>query len=182
MRKMRGLPSALLGASLMLGGAVPAAASCAPPASVADNAARAVAVVYGTVTATGGGSLTMRVDRVLKGDIRTPVQVFVGPARGGAFAPTVTSVDYSATVGSDQVLYLIRGTDGELETNACIGSHPGRPDARESAFFGPGTVPVEQPDAAALTWAFVALCIVAVVIAIAVRRRVLARRRAAGPG
>lgn len=120
----------------------PAAASCAPPAPVADNAARAVAVVHGTVTRVGDGSLTLRVDRVLKGSVGGTVVVFVGPGRGGAGGTSVaTSVDYAAAVGSDHVLYLIRGDDGALETNACIGSHAGPPNAAETALFGAGTSP-----------------------------------------
>jgi hypothetical protein len=120
----------------------PAAASCAPPTPVADNAARAVAVVHGTVTDVGPGSLTLRVDRVLKGSVGGTIVAFVGPGRGGAGGTAVaTSVDYAATVGTEHVLYIIRGDDGQLETNACIGSHAGPPNAEETAHFGAGTTP-----------------------------------------
>lgn len=93
--------------------------------------------MYGTVTEVSPGTMTLRVDRVLKGQVGSTLRVFVGPGRGGS----VTSVDYPdigrpAQVGSDHVLYLTRGGDGQLETNACVGSHPGPPDASEVAFFG----------------------------------------------
>jgi hypothetical protein len=137
MRGLIGLLSVLAVSILFL---TPVAASCAPPAPVADNAARAVAVVHGTVTGVGSGSLTLQVDRVLKGSVGTTVVVFLGPGRGGAGGTAVaTSVDYAAAVGTEHVLYLIRGDDGQLETNACIGSHAGPPTADEVAFFGAGT-------------------------------------------
>jgi hypothetical protein len=128
---MRLIFAVLVAASLSLLAARPAAASCALPASAADNTARAVAVIHGAVTQAGGGALTVRVDRVLKGQASAEIRVFVGPARGAA-----TSVDYAATQGSDHVLYLIRGSDGQLETNACIGSHSGQATADETATFG----------------------------------------------
>lgn len=132
--------------------ASPAAASCRPPASVAENAARAVAVIYGTVTESGGGALTLRIDRTLKGPVGGTVRVFVGPGRGGGSGTMVaTSIDYpdfsgrSVPIGSDHVLYLIRGGDDQLETNACIGSHAGPPDAAETAFFASATAPSVLP-------------------------------------
>ena len=116
----------------------PAAASCGPTASTPVNAARAEAVIYGTITDVGAGTITVRVVRVLKGQVGSSVRVFVGPSRGEG----ATSVDYpdigrSPQIGSDHVLYLVRGGDGQLETNACVGSHAGPPDASEVAFFGP---------------------------------------------
>lgn len=120
--------------------ATPAVASCAPAAPMSERAARAAAVVYGAVTATDAASLTLRIDRSLKGQLAGSVRIFVGPGRGGASGTAVaTSVDYRVAVGSDQVLYVIRGDDGALETNACIGSHSGPPDAEEIAFFGAAT-------------------------------------------
>lgn len=142
---MRFLAVALLAIASALGRATPAAASCAPAASLADNAARAVAVVYGTVLSTDAGALILRVDRTLKGTIASPLRVYVGPGRGGGGSAVMTSIDYRAAAGSDHVLYLIRGEDGELETNACIGSHPGPPDASEVAFFGAAAAPAASP-------------------------------------
>ena len=106
----------------------PAAASCAAPAPTPENAARAEAVVDGTVTNVSAGAVTLRVDRVLKGQVGRSVRVFgtVG----------LTSIDYRAELGSDHVLYLVRRADGQLETNACIGSHTGPPNASEGTFFG----------------------------------------------
>lgn len=120
----------------------PAAASCAPPASVEENAERAVAVVYGRVTERTDHTITVEVERVLKGSADGTIVVLLGPGRDGAF----TSVDYSGSermgeapaIGSDHVLYLVEGQDGALETNACGGSHPGPPAADEEAYFGSG--------------------------------------------
>ncbi len=114
----------------------PAAASCPGPAPIQENAARAEAVVYGTVTQVSAsavtdvsaGAATLRVDRVLKGQVGSSVRVF-GIAG-------LTTIDYRAELGSDHVLYLARRADGQLETNACVGSHAGPPDASEGAFFG----------------------------------------------
>jgi hypothetical protein len=115
---------------------------------VAENAGRAVAVVYGTVTASDAAALTVRVGRALKGQVANPVRVFAGPSRvGGPGTAVATSVDYTAAVGSEHVLYLIRGADGQLETNACIGSHAGPPDAAELAFFGAGSASSAAPQA-----------------------------------
>lgn len=129
----------------------PAAASCFVRASTPENAARAAAVVYGTVTDASAGALTLRVDRVLKGQIGSSVRVFVGPGREGVGGTAVmTSVDYPnlgarAEVGSDHVLYIVLGADGQLETSACIGSHPGPPDASEVTFFGLATASATPP-------------------------------------
>lgn len=106
----------------------PAAASCATLAPTPANAARAEAVVYGTVTDVSAGAVTLRVDRVLKGQVDRSVRVF-GTAG-------FTSIDYRAELGTDHVLYMVRRADGQLETNACIGSHAGPPDATEVTFFG----------------------------------------------
>ena len=88
--------------------------------------------MYGTVTDASAGAVTLRIDRVLKGQIGSSFRVFYGPGRevGG------TSIDYRPDLGSDHVLYIVRGADGQLETNVCIGSHPGPPDASEVTFFG----------------------------------------------
>jgi hypothetical protein len=181
--------TALLMGSLF---AAPAAASCAPPASVAENAARAVAVIHGTIIQAQAGALTVRVDRALKGSLAGSLRVFAGPGRGGAGGSAVaTSVDYPdlggpAAVGSDHVLYLIRGTDGELETNACIGSHPGAPSPDERTFFGAGTAPgrgtsapepLTPPETALsivnvlLIWLLASLAVAGGAIALARRRR-----------
>jgi outer membrane lipoprotein SlyB len=142
MKKMRLISAALLVVALSLLVAAPAAASCAPPTTVAENANRATAVVYGTVTDAGGGAVTLRVDRVLKGQVGATIRAFVGPGRGGGGGtPVATSIDYSAAAGSDHVLYLMRVADGQLEANACNGSHAGPPDPAELAFFGNSTSP-----------------------------------------
>jgi len=134
---MRLLATLLFAAALTLVTGTLATASCRPPVPLADQAAAAVSVIHGTVTAVGGGALTVRVDRVLKGEATTASRVFVGPGRGGA----ATSVDYTAGPGSEQVLYLTRSTDGELETNACLGNHAGPVTNAELAHFGAGRAP-----------------------------------------
>lgn len=127
----------------------PATASCAPPASVFENAERAVAVLYGSVTGQGQGSVTVRVDLALKSSVTSPVIFFMGPGRTDTGGAVFTSVDYEAKLGSDHVFYLIRGADGQLETNACIGSHAGRPTPAESAYFAPAASPeASAPDPA----------------------------------
>ena len=140
-------------------------------------------VVHGSVTGTSGGAITVRVDRVLKGNTGPEVRVFVGPGRGGPGpAVSASSVDYAAGVGTDHVLYVIKGEDGQMETNACIGSHPGGPTPDESAFFGAGTSPGPGGGAPGLVidigaspeprWIAVVLAVaLAVVGAIVVRRR-----------
>lgn len=134
---MRPLLAMLVAVALLAAFASPAAASCAPPAPVAENADRAVAVVYGTVTSGDSSRVTVRVDRVLKGSVGSTVTTYLGPTRGGG----ASSIDYTAGVGTDHVLYLVRGEDGQLETNACIGSHAGPPTAEENAHFGAGSAP-----------------------------------------
>lgn len=181
---MRVLVGALVLAAALSLRATPADASCAPPASLADNAARAEAVAYGTVTDASGGAATLRVDRVLKGSVAASVRFFTGPGRSGG----ATSVDYQAGVGGDNVVYLVRGADGELETSACIGSHAGPPTAEEAAFFGTTGSPapatpagVSAPEGAisapstqtpATAWAALAL-----VAALALGGLLLGRRR-----
>lgn len=145
---MRVLFTVIASTGLMLLGGAHAVASCAPPAPVAENAARAESVIYGTVTSLSDGAATMRVDRVLKGSAAGTITVWLGPGRGGSAGTAVaTSVDYTAAPGTDHVLYLIRGTDGQLETSACIGSHAGPPTAEEQTYFGAGGAPA--PGAAA---------------------------------
>ncbi len=133
LKKMWRLVAGIGVALLLVVFSSPAAASCAPRASAAENGARAEVVVYGTATDVSGGAVTLSVDRVLKGQVGSSVRVFYGPGRGGFGG---TSIDYSPDLGSDHVLYIGRGADGQLETNVCIGSHPGPPDASEVTFFG----------------------------------------------
>ena len=182
--------------------ASPAAASCAPRAATPENAARAELVVYGTVTEASAGAVTLRVDRVLKGPVGSSVRVFVGPGRGGS----VTSVDYPdmgarANIGSDHVLYVLRAADGQLETNACVGSHPGPPDPSENTFFGlaatsapsatstpsaqsatstPGVEPIASAPASVTATPWAALVVAMIVIGAATLQIVRRRRSKRG--
>jgi hypothetical protein len=119
----------------------PALASCLQT-TVAERAALAEVVVYGTVTETrqtfapASGVIRFLPGRFLKGTLPGEVEVFLGPTKGGA----ITSVDYSAVIrGEAHTLYLKAAGDGAWQTDACSGSHVGPPTAEEASFFGTGT-------------------------------------------
>ena len=110
---------------------------------VAERAALAEVVVYGTVTETrqtlapASGVIRFRAERFLKGSLPGEVEVYLGPTKGGA----ITSVDYSAVIrGEAHTLYLRAAGNGAWQTDACSGSHVGAPAADEASFFGTGTV------------------------------------------
>ena len=118
-----------------------AIASCVQT-TVAERAALAEVVVYGTVTETrqtfapASGVIRFRPERFLKGTLPGEVEVYLGPAKGGA----ITSVDYSAVIrGEAHTLYLRASDNGAWQTDACSGSHVGVPIAEEASFFGAGT-------------------------------------------
>ena len=119
----------------------PALASCLQT-TVAERAALADVVVYGTVSETrqtfapASGVIRFRPDRFLKGTLPGEVEVYLGPTKGGA----VTSVDYSAVIrGEAHTLYLKTAGNGAWQTDSCSGSHVGAPAAEEASFFGAGT-------------------------------------------
>lgn len=119
----------------------PALASCVQM-TVAERAALAEVVVYGSVTGTrqtfapAGGVIRFRPERFLKGTLLGEVEVYLGPTKGGA----ITSVDYSAVIrGEGHTLYLRAAGNGAWQTDACSGSHAGAPNAEEASFFGSGT-------------------------------------------
>ena len=119
----------------------PALASCVQT-TVAERAALAEVVVYGTVTETrqtfapASGVIRFRPERFLKGTLPGEVEVYLGPTKGGA----ITSVDYSAVIrGEAHTLYLKAAGNGAWQTDACSGSHAGAPAADEASFFGTGT-------------------------------------------
>jgi hypothetical protein len=119
----------------------PALASCVET-TVAERAALAEVVVYGTVTETrqtfapGSGVVRFRSERFLKGTLPGEVEVYLGPTKGGA----ITSVDYSAVIrGEAHTLYLKAAGSGAWQTDACSGSHVGALTAEEASFFGTGT-------------------------------------------
>lgn len=138
--KTRILPLALFALITLFALSAPALASCAPPATVAENARRADAVVYGRVTAIVGGAMQFTVVRALKGTVAATIVIHPGPGRGAG----ATSIDYDGRVGTDHVLYAVAVADG-YETNACIGSHPGAPTADELALFGTGSPTAGTP-------------------------------------
>jgi hypothetical protein len=110
----------------------PANASCAP-LSEAERAERAEVIAYGRVTAearTNRTYYTVVLEQVFKGEPPNPI-VIQGPGQ-------VTSVDYSLPVDSDHTLYLKRNSKGYYTTDACAGSHPGRPTAAEAKLLGEG--------------------------------------------
>lgn len=169
------LPAVLIGMSWA---SSPAAASCVQT-TVAERAAIAEVVVYGTVTETrqtfapASGVIRFQPVRFLKGTLPGEVEVYLGPSRGGA----ITSVDYTAAVrGEGHTLYLRSAENGAWQTDVCSGSHAGAPTPEETAFFGTGT---SAPPAAPINSMLLVLLAVAItVIAIAT---VLVIRRYRGP-
>jgi hypothetical protein len=154
--------------------AVPAVASCVQT-SVAERAAQAEVVVYGTITETrqtfapAGDVIRFRPERFLKGTLPGEVEVYLGPSRGGA----ITSVDYEAVQrGQGHTLYLRSAGNGAWETNICAGSHVGAPTPEESAFFGTGAAapPSAPKDNTALAVGAVAVAAVALAAAVFARR------------
>jgi hypothetical protein len=141
----------------------PALASCLWN-GVADVAARAEVVVYGTVTETrqtfapASGVIRFRPERFLKGTLPGEVEVYLGPTKGGA----MTSVDYTAVVrGEAHTLFLRPADNGAWQTDACSGSHSGAPTSEETAFFGTGSAapPVAPQDNRALALGAVAVAL-----------------------
>jgi len=157
----------------------PALASCLQT-TVAERAALAEVVVYGTVTETrqtfvaASGVIRFRPERFLKGTLPGEVEVFLGPTKGGA----VTSVDYEAVIrGETHTLYLRSAGSGSWQTDICSGSHTGAPTPEETAFFGTGTsAPPSAPRDNTLPLALGAVAIAAVALA-----AVVVVRRHAGP-
>lgn len=164
------LAAALLGMSLA---SSPALASCLQT-TVAQQAALADVVVYGTVTETrqtfapASGVIRFRPDRFLKGSLPGEVEVYLGPTKGGA----ITSVDYSAVIrGEGHTLYLKAAGNGAWQTDACSGSHVGAPTAEEASFFGSGTAAPPATPKDNTTLAVGALVIAAIALAGAVFAR-----------
>lgn len=150
-----------------------ALASCVQT-GVAERAALAEVVAYGTVTETrqtfapASGVIRFRPERLLKGILPGEVEVYLGPTKGGA----ITSVDYEAVVrGQAHTLYLRSAGDGAWQTDACSGSHVGAPISEESRVFGAGTVapPSAPRDNTALALGSLAIAAVALAAALFVR-------------
>jgi hypothetical protein len=160
-----------------------AAASCLQT-TVAQSAALAEVVVYGTVTETrqtfapASGVIRFQPQRFLKGTLPGEVEVFLGPTKGGP----ITSVDYEAVVrgGGDlaatHTLYLRAAGNGAWQTDACSGSHVGAPTPEENTFFGTGT---SAPPAAPIN--NVPFVIAAVALAAIALAALSVARRYAGP-
>ena len=161
--------------------ASPALASCVQT-TVAERAALAEVVVYGTVTETrqtfapASGVIRFQPQRFLKGTLPGDVEVFLGPTKGGP----ITSVDYEAVVrGEAHTLYLRSAGNGGWQTDVCSGSHAGAPLPDEIAFFGTGA---SAPPAAPRDNTPFVLGAVAIAIAVvALTAVVLVRRRYSGP-
>lgn len=132
----------VLMASVSLGAA--ADASCAPPEPVAQRVARADAVVWGSITGSGGGplgdrrSLMVSVKTVYKGSVPAQISVRVGPEipGQGPGQAGATSVDYAAAPGTAHTFYLMQQAPAGFSTDACSGSHEGEPRAEELAALG----------------------------------------------
>ena len=173
---MRTLARLLAFAAVLFGMSVassPALASCLQT-TVAERAALAEVVVYGTVTETrqtfapASGVIRFRPERFLKGTFVGEVEVYLGPTKGGA----ITSVDYSAVIrGEAHTLYLKAAGNGAWQTDACTGSHVGAPTAEEASFFGTGTAAPPSAPRDNTTLALGALVIAAIALAGAVFAR-----------
>jgi hypothetical protein len=157
----------------------PALASCVQM-TVAERAALAEVVVYGTVSETrqtfapASGVIRFRPERFLKGSLPGEVEVYLGPTKGGP----ITSVDYEAVIrGEAHTLYLRAAGNGTWQTDACSGSHVGAPTSEETSFFGTGTAP---PPTAPKDNTPLALGAV-VIAAIALAGGALLARRYSGP-
>ena len=151
----------------------PALASCLQT-TVAERAALAEVVVYGTVTETrqtfapASGVIRFRPERFLKGTLPGEVEIYLGPTKGGA----ITSADYSAVIrGEAHTLYLKAAGNGSWQTDACSGSHVGAPAADEASFFGTGTAAPPSAPKDNTTLALGALVIAAISLAGAVAAR-----------
>ncbi|HEV8669617.1 MAG TPA: hypothetical protein VGS01_02660 [Candidatus Limnocylindria bacterium] len=164
------LPTALVGVL-----AVPTSAlgSCVQT-SVAERAALADVVAYGTITeirqtfAPASGVIRFRPERLLKGTLPGEVQVFLGPTKGGA----ITSVDYEAARrGETHTMYLRASEGGSWQTDACSGSHVGAPTTEESVVFGTGTAPPPTAPPDNVPLAIGALAIAAAALAAALFAR-----------
>ena len=145
----------------------PALASCAQT-NVAERAALAHVVVYGTVIGTrqtfapASGVIRFRPERFLKGSLPGEIDVYLGPTKGGA----ITSVDYEAVIrGEGHTLYLRTAGDGAWLTDACSGSHVGGPMSEEASFFGTGTAAPPTVPADNMPLAIGALVIAAIALA-----------------
>ena len=132
---------AVLATSLALG--LTADASCAAPEPAAQRAARADAVVWGTVSGGGGRpgegrTLMVSVKTVYKGSVPDRISVRVGPEIPGLGPGQTgaTSVDYSAAPGTSHTFYLKQHAPAGFSTDACSGSHEGEPTAEELAVLG----------------------------------------------
>ena len=171
------LPLLLVGMSWS---ASPSLASCLQT-TVAEAAALAEVIAYGTVTETrqtfapASGVIRFQPVRFLKGTLPGEVEVYLGPSRGGA----ITSVDYTAVVrGEAHTLYLRSAGNGTWETNACSGSHVGAPLPEENALFGTGT---SAPPAAPKDNTFLVLGAAGVAVIAMAAIALFFRRRQAGP-
>jgi hypothetical protein len=143
--------------------------------TIAERAALADVVVYGTVTETrqtfaaAGGVIRFRPERFLKGTLPGEVEVYLGPSKGGA----VTSVDYQAvTRGEAHALYLRAAGNNTWQTDACSGSHSGAPTNEETSFFGTGVAapPPAPGDNTPLVIGAVAIAAIALAVALVARR------------
>ena len=155
-------------------GSSPAVGSCVQT-TIAERAALADVVVYGTVSETrqtfapAGGVIRFRAERFLKGTLPGEVEVYLGPSKGGA----ITSVDYAAVSrGEAHTLYL-RSAGRSWQTDACSGSHVGAPTAEETSFFGTGSVapPIVPPDNTPLAIGAIAIALIALAAALIARRQ-----------
>lgn len=167
---------AVVASAVALLGLLPAtaAASCLQM-TVAERAAVAEVVVYGTVTETrqtfapAGGVIRFTPERFLTGTLPGEVEVYLGPSKGGP----ITSVDYEAVRrGEAHTLYLRAAGNGAWQTDVCSGSHVGAPTTEEGAFFGTGSAgpPTAPTDNMPLVLGAAAVALIAIAAVFVARR------------
>lgn len=117
-------------------------ASCAPPASVSENTARADLVVTGKVTNLTDNYALLEVQTYYKGQGPDLLKV------SGRISPTsVSSVDFEFAQGSRYLLFLKGNSSDTLLTNSCDGSRvlTSGLSQEEQSSLGSGATPSAKP-------------------------------------
>lgn len=117
-------------------------ASCAPPASISENTARADVVVSGTITALTDKYALLGVERYYKGQGPDTLKVT------GRISPnSYSSVDLELTKDARYLLFLKGDPKDTLQANACNGSRilTNGLSQEEQSGLGTGAIPSAKP-------------------------------------
>jgi hypothetical protein len=135
-------------------------ADCAWP-SGPQALARADVVLFGRVAAVDirmtDTYYTVVAEQIYKGQPANPVIVRIGSG-----SRRISSEDYRMQEGTAHTLYLRAGSGGNYETDACSGSHEGRPGPEETPLLGQGQAapPAVLPTDARHQWTvFIAMAV-----------------------